>query len=213
MRSVLPRRVPAMRHLKHVSRPVRLEDAFDALQVEGIDAFDQFARRTDGYWSVLARTLHERWVMPAGVEPADIKQELLLHAWQAALNYDPSRGVPMRTHVVWRAVHDARRWIHQQRNAKRRSCRAPSRCEYRLPEDGFEAEARVDDMVQVIDSKRRIEQQGGYARALLLATARAGGNVALAASRVFAEHPTLGCATERDACALIERAALVTFSD
>lgn len=202
-----------MRRLKYKARRPRLEDAFDALQVEGVEAFDEFARSTDGYWSVLARTLHERWVMPAGVEASDIKQELLLSAWQAAIDYDPSRGVPMRTHVVWRAVHEARRWIHRQRNAKRRSCRAPSRCEYRAPEGAEEMVFVVDDLEGAIDAKRRIERQGGYARALLLATARAGGNVALAAAQVFAQHPTIGCRNERDACVMIERAALVTFSD
>jgi hypothetical protein len=74
----------------------------------------------------LAGGLLRRWSVPAAVTADDVAQELRLGAVLALAAHDPSRGVPRDRFVWWQAVQRAKRWLHVQRGALRRSGSAPS---------------------------------------------------------------------------------------
>lgn len=76
----------------------------------------------------LARNLRGRWRVPSAVSDEDVAQELTLRIWSAANCWRPG-GMPFDRYVVWRAVRGAERWIHEQRQARKRSARARSRIE------------------------------------------------------------------------------------
>lgn len=74
----------------------------------------------------IARGLLRRWSVPAAVQVEDVEQELRLGAVLAWQEYDARRGVPRDRYVWWQAVQRAKRWLHVQRGALRRSGSAPS---------------------------------------------------------------------------------------
>lgn len=89
--------------------------------------FAEFARRTSAHWDRMAVALMRRWRVPAGVERADVVQELLVAAWDLVPRWDPERGPTLHHYVVWNASVRAKKWLHQQRGAKRWDDSAPSR--------------------------------------------------------------------------------------
>lgn len=98
-------------------------------------SFDTMARNTRADWRAMAQRLMQRpMLLPASVTVDDVAQEMLLAAWQALRNFDPSKGPALQTHVVWRAHTAAKRWLDGQRglrvgvkgNAQRRSACLPS---------------------------------------------------------------------------------------
>lgn len=92
--------------------------------------FDEFARRSARDWDRLAAKVYHCWVrkLPAGVSMEDIRQEMLLSAWIAVGEYDPSRGeMTLKQYVVYFAFSKALRFVHSQREAKRRDGKQPSR--------------------------------------------------------------------------------------
>lgn len=97
----------------------------------GAISFDTFARYTANEWMRLAQYVFRIWPLPSGVGVEDVAQELLMEAWRATHRFDPSRGVPLHTYVVWCAVAQGKRWCQQQRNASRRRGCEPSR--YPIP--------------------------------------------------------------------------------
>lgn len=76
----------------------------------------------------LARNLRARWRVPSAVSDEDVAQELMLRIWAATARWRPG-GMPFDRYVVWCAVRGAERWIHEQRQARKRSARARSRIE------------------------------------------------------------------------------------
>lgn len=101
---------------------------------DGKISFDEFARRTDHEWQRLAARIYRKWRTPKGVEVADIVQELKLSAWKNSTTWIQTNRFPragnsmvLEAYVVWMACREAERWVHQQRNAKRRSAHAPGR--------------------------------------------------------------------------------------
>lgn len=86
----------------------------------------EFYKRTARDWSRLARFLFVKWRLPRGVEAADIEQQLMLEAFLAAGTWKAG-GMPIDEYVVWVACSKTKRWIHEQRNAKRRDAKARSR--------------------------------------------------------------------------------------
>lgn len=198
-----------------------IDEAFGGLE-HGSIGFDEFARETMSYWESVAAMLRARWIMPAGVEAADLRQELLLGAWLAWRAYDPTRGVPLRTHATWNALAGAKRWLNGQRNAKRRSCHAQSRVEVRkvdvAPDEfsdsrGVAARVVDADFDATVDLIGRVRAARGYAGVMLREVAHAGGDVRAAAA-VMVEHGTLdafGVRSAREAAELIERAAARVF--
>lgn len=106
-----------------------MQTHLEALRRQEI-TFDQFARRTATDWTRLAGKLYMAWRknLPVGVELDDIRQEMLVHAWQAVGKYDNQRGgMSLKRYVVCVAWLKAVRFVHEQRNAKRRDDKSESR--------------------------------------------------------------------------------------
>lgn len=93
----------------------------------GRKSFDQFAASTRADWSRLAKWVLARWSVPSAVEVTDVEQEMLLAAWRAVQEWDSTRGPTLHAFVIWNSVTSAKKWLHRQRNAKRRDDHAPSR--------------------------------------------------------------------------------------
>lgn len=93
----------------------------------------------------LARSVHRRWRIPSAVSVEDVEQEIRLGVVIALRKFDPSRGVPLDRYVGWCAIQHAKRWVHVQRGARRRSGSSPS--EYPLGEavTGFDPDVREDE--------------------------------------------------------------------
>ena len=92
--------------------------------------FDQFILLTANDWNRLSSKLYYAWQskLPAGVSIEDIRQELLMNAFEAFGNFDDERGqMTLKQFVVYRAFSKTLRFIHSQRCAKRRGDHAESR--------------------------------------------------------------------------------------
>lgn len=90
-------------------------------------SFSQFHTASKPYWTGLARQLMRRWVSPIAVELADVEQQLMLAAWSVVDSFDSTRSPDLARYVTYNAMYHAKRWIHAQRGALRRSDRSPSR--------------------------------------------------------------------------------------
>lgn len=113
-----------MRRRKHTT--TTLEVRLHALR-SGRVSFTEFSRETAADWLRIARYVLGRWQVPDAVEVIDVEQELIIAAWRACLEWDPSRGVAIDVHVRWRAITAAKKWLHRQRGALRLDDRSPSR--------------------------------------------------------------------------------------
>ena len=172
-----------------------------ALLRAGAIDFADFARRTHAHWDRMAAALMRRWPLPAGVERTDVVQELLLAAWDLVPRWDPERGPTLLHFVAWNASVRAKKWLHKQRNAKRRDDRSPSR--HALAFGSFVGEdddpERWDRMLQeAYDAERLLEWREGLVERvasaltgidaqvlLLLADAR--GDLDAAAAALYSE--------------------------
>lgn len=94
---------------------------------EGRLTFPQFSRDVAPVLRRFAAYLCRRWRPPLGVDEADVEQELALAAWWAVDRWDPSRGTTLDAFVRFNAIDKAKKWLHKQRNSKRRDGSAPSR--------------------------------------------------------------------------------------
>lgn len=74
----------------------------------------------------IARGILRRWSVPAAVTAEDVEQELRLGILLAWDEFDPRRGVPRDRYLWWSSIQRAKRWVHGQRGALRRSGKAPS---------------------------------------------------------------------------------------
>ena len=112
--------------------------------------FDTFSRKTRSEWEKLATKLFRRYKLPAGVDVEDLMQEMMFHAWRASAKWDPGYGSDLTRYVTWTAYAEARRWVHCQRNAHRRSDhvqgRFPMAVSHMLAED---SDWTIDEMLQV----------------------------------------------------------------
>ena len=96
----------------------------------GTMGFREFFAATRDEWRSSAEWLLRRWRhVPTFVAREDVEQELLLGALKGLKEWHPSYGNPLHKHIRFAAVHGAMRWIHVQRNAKRRDGKAPGRWE------------------------------------------------------------------------------------
>lgn len=95
---------------------------------EGDLSFARFAELTRDHWRRMSQFLFDRWVIPAGVTREDIEQEMLLEAWEAVEEYDILSGsMNLHRYVTWRAFAKGKRYIHSQRNARRRDGKGSGR--------------------------------------------------------------------------------------
>lgn len=85
----------------------------------GRDTFDEFARATVKHWEKLAAYIARRWRLPIWATTEDVRQDLLFAAWKGIWEWDPTRGVPIGSYVVYYAVDKAKKRAHCYRNAKR----------------------------------------------------------------------------------------------
>lgn len=93
---------------------------------EGHVTFERFYTGTYRDWERMGGRLMSRWQVPQGVELQDVIQELMIGAWICLPKYEPGRASLVRF-CVYNAMDRAKRWMHQQRNALRRSDRNPGR--------------------------------------------------------------------------------------
>jgi DNA-directed RNA polymerase specialized sigma24 family protein len=169
-------------------------------------SFDTFARLTQQDWNRLATRIYNNWrrKLPRGVELIDVRQEMLVAAWRTIPNYDPARGVSLRSFVVFNACAKALRWLHEQRNAKRRSEQSESRfpttfSEY-LPAmlDGSKSDMLtnlmvddtlpVDDLFAVAESfSLAMHRARGADLYAMVAFRRASGDLHAAGNELFGE--------------------------
>lgn len=88
------------------------------------DFVSRYRRQITG----VARQIERRWRAPQAVEVADLEQEIMLAAWVAWQRWEPNRGGMSReAFALCSGRLDAQRWMHQQRNAPRRSGKAAGR--------------------------------------------------------------------------------------
>ena len=112
----------------------------------GALTFAEFARESAPVWERFGRYLMRRWKAPLGVELYDVQQELLIAGWQAIDKWDPNRGVPIDRFVIFQAIDKAKKWLHRQRNARRRDDKAPGRFPAGFTYLGCETAEDVDRM-------------------------------------------------------------------
>ncbi len=93
---------------------------------DGRISFTQFQKNTHSYWLAMSRSLMRRWKGPIAVDNEDLIQEMMLAAWVALPKHDASRA-PLDRYIRYNAVYTAKRWLHAQRGALRRSDHSPSR--------------------------------------------------------------------------------------
>lgn len=83
----------------------------------------------------MADTMFRRWVIPPSVSAEDVFQEMCVSIcaerrdldWIPETRTKKGRLIDIVTHVLYHAHVAAKRWIHDQRKAKRRSGKNPSR--------------------------------------------------------------------------------------
>lgn len=165
-------------------------------------SFDQFALGTADEWDRLATSMWNSWRknIPPTVSTEDIRQEMLLHAWQAVGKWDPERGTPLEKYVVFNACAKAARFIHTQRAAKRRSDKSESRhpmafSTIRETDEWVEAVLAdsPQDPGELLDARHSFERKAreatGMDKAALRAVELSGGNLLEAAGLLFDAFP------------------------
>jgi hypothetical protein len=141
-----------------------MAQALTALRADEI-TFEKFCRETANDWRKLARYLLRRWEAPDGVEEFDVQQEMLIAAWAFLKEWNPERGVPIDTFIVWNACDKGKKWLHKQRASLRRDGDAPSRHPVSLARLGLEewqedqlfgAPPDVDERIERADANARV---------------------------------------------------------
>ena len=139
--------------------------------------WNQFVVRTDADWTRLAKKQLKRFkVLPAAVELDDIKQELLIAAYNAYSVWTPDGGQPLHRWVVLQSVQRCMDWINKQRRSYKQRCNEPSRIHVSVeainerqpipldnPYDGFAVVDAVQE--EFVDIKRRAEKMTAAAKA------------------------------------------------
>lgn len=93
---------------------------------EGKLTFAQFRRCTETDWRKMAAHLMRRYKTPPSTSLDDVVQELVIGCWIATEQWKPG-GMELAAFCVWRANNHAKKWMHRERAAKRRSDRSESR--------------------------------------------------------------------------------------
>lgn len=133
-------------------------------------SFNAFVLATRPTWHRYAQYLARRWRGPVGVGLEDLEQEMLLAAWRAIATWDPTRQKPIHEYVVYMAIDKAKKWLHKQRNAKRRSDHEPGRFPVSYAALGLETAADEEWIAPPDDTTaddlmvRREAQRRGFER-------------------------------------------------
>lgn len=91
------------------------DEDFEAYRNTG--DFAAFERATRAGWYAFARTLLSRWRAPTHTSEADLVQEMLVTCWSFLDEWDPARGVSLRTYLTFNAIDKARKYLHKMRRA------------------------------------------------------------------------------------------------
>lgn len=99
-------------------------------------------------WERLAAFICRRWKLPPWVTRDDVRQDLLIEAWQKIQKFDPAYGVAAERYVQWNAVTYAKKRGHKARSSyrHRNADLAPSRFE--LAFTGLAREGDEDGAVE-----------------------------------------------------------------
>lgn len=91
--------------------------------------FTAFVGQTKADFERMSVDIFRRWHVPPGVDAEDVQQQLYVAFIEEDLvgKWDPTKGPNLKTFTVWQAYTLAKRWLHEQRGAKRRDGKAPSR--------------------------------------------------------------------------------------
>lgn len=111
-----------------------LEAALLSLR-EGSMPLGEFFRVVDGDLRRMAAALHGRWVLPPGVEPLDVFQEMSIYmlsrrpdlSWMPGTLNKRGQPISISTFVLYHLHVAGKRWINATRQAKRRSGKAMGR--------------------------------------------------------------------------------------
>lgn len=148
--------------------------------------WEEFAAANQRRIATTASSIFGRWRAPLAVSAADIEQEMLLGAWLAWGRWEAGRGGMSReTFALCAGRLAALRWLHEQRNAPRRSGKAPGRfpvTESTLGDEGLPegAIAPGQDAVIVFAEVLREalrECRAPHERRAIIAWVRGGGGV------------------------------------
>lgn len=118
----------------------RLGGALAKLQAGEI-GFREFADATGGDWNRMAADVARSWRAPPGVDEEDVRQEFLLAIYERRLLDVWDGRQSLEQFVTWQSYTHAKRWLHRQRNALRRSGKAPGR----YPISFSSLQSEVDD--------------------------------------------------------------------
>lgn len=77
--------------------------------------FSRFYSETRSGWSRLARKVLRLIDHPAHVDADDVMQVMLIAAVRFMDEWNPERGVALKTFVVWRAIDKAEKYLHAER--------------------------------------------------------------------------------------------------
>lgn len=89
--------------------------------------FTKFYTSTHEEWIRIAKYLLRRWECPPSVDLEDIVQEMSLAVITVLPNFNPDKGITLERFIVWNACDRAKKWMHGQRAALRRSDKSGSR--------------------------------------------------------------------------------------
>lgn len=129
-----------------------LEQVLLALRA-GHVSLDRFFREADADLRRMADALFKRWPLPPGVGPEDLYQQMCLGICEERrdLKWDPMRGIPLLTHVLYHAHVFAKRWLHGQRGAKRRSGKEMGRFPICMSALGDGQDDALEEVQQVVN--------------------------------------------------------------
>lgn len=191
------------------------------------ETFDQFVRRTRDRWEQIAQLLHSRWDVPTWYTAEDIRQDILIAAWQYSWRHTADRSrMSVERFTVWNGMHAAIKVATKARLGRRphrgeghgvHSCyeipvAVLSRDEYESTIDIAELAStpatQEDDVGRRLFFERQARKACGVERLVLCALARYG-NADCAVSAIYDDEDTrwmlkIGC--EEDAAALVQAA-------
>lgn len=179
----------------------RMEQALTRLAEGG--SFGQFVEVTQQEWTALAKRVLRRTCY-APMELDDVRQVMLVAAWQAIANYEPERS-NIGSFVIWHAVNEATRAVNRAKGLRGSAAKRGAGKSDPGPFVLNEAQTLVvEDAAprpdEVADARMRAESFLAHATSrdrVLVSEALAVGSLDGAARRLF-NDPSLKLATDID---------------
>lgn len=136
-----------------------LEQVLSALR-KGEVSLDRFFREAHADLRRMSDALYKRWPLPPGVSAEDLYQQMCLSIiderrdleWEPGRTNKKGRLITLLTHVLYHAHVAAKRWLHGQRGAKRRSGKELGRFPICMSALGDGTDESYDEIEQVVDA-------------------------------------------------------------